>query len=384
MARHKKILFVCTEDWFFQSHFLPLAKAVAKEQNYQGTLLSTHGKTGEKLVLSGLELVPLDFKRSSLNPFAALIVLWRLIVALRRQRADIVHFIALKPVLLGGLAALFVPKAAIVYHVTGLGFMAEGQSRFMAFARWVGFSLVGLYLKRQRSWLICENPDDLEFLGKYGAPTTTRASIFGGAGVDPEQYPQMLPGKQNPPHAAYVGRMIWTKGVDVLVEAMEKLGSRGIALNLDMYGAPDAGNPKAIQLETLEHWSRKPAIKWHGPTTDVTKVWRQSEIAIIATRTREGMPRAMLEAAACGRALIVTDIAGCRHFVRDGIEGLVVPPEDSDALARAMEKLALNKTLRQRMGQAARQRVLNGYSESHVQEAVLKIYKGLLKTNRPT
>ncbi|NOX41391.1 MAG: glycosyltransferase family 4 protein [Alphaproteobacteria bacterium] len=380
MSKRKKILFVCTQDWFFQSHFLPLAQAVAKEDGYQGTLLTTLVTAHKKLASNGLELVPLDFKRSSMNPLSALVVLWRLVVALRRQRPDIVHFIALKPVLLGGLAALFVPGTGIVYHVTGLGFLAEGKSRFVAFARWVCFSLLGLYLKRKRSWLVCENPDDLDFLAKYGAPVTTRASIFGGAGVNPEQYPQMPPGAQNPPRAAYVGRMIWTKGLDVLVEAMEKLAARGIALNLDMYGAPDAGNPKAVPVATLEQWSKKPGVKWHGPTRDILKVWRQSEIAIISTRTREGMPRAMLEAASCGRALIVTDIAGCRHFVRDGVEGLVVPPEDSDALARALEKLALDKALRKRMGHAARQRVLNGYTERHVQEAALKIYATLLKT----
>jgi len=122
-------------------------------------------------------------------------------------------------------------------------------------------------------------------------------------------------------------------------------------------------------------------VAWHGPIEDVRDVWRNCEIAVVPTRTREGMPRVMLEAASCGRALIVTDVPGCRHFVRDGIEGFVVPPDDVEALAAAMDQLAQNPELRQMMGHAARERVLSGYTEQHVKVAVLNIYETFLETN---
>ena len=141
------------------------------------------------------------------------------------------------------------------------------------------------------------------FVKDYGATTDDRVSMFGGAGVDPEYFVELPPGDPDKLKAGYVGRMIWSKGVDVLVAAKDKLAERGIALELDMYGAPDSANPRAIQQETLELWNKRPGVRWHGPVADVRNVWQDCEIAVVPTRTREGMPRVMLEAASCGRAL---------------------------------------------------------------------------------
>ncbi|NOX74475.1 MAG: glycosyltransferase family 4 protein [Alphaproteobacteria bacterium] len=333
---------------------------------------------GKQLETAGLKVVPLDFKRASMNPFAALVVLWRLIVALRRERPDIVHFLALKPILVGGLAALFVPKVATVFHLTGLGYLAAGKTRKAALVRNLFLRLLALYLKRRKSWLIVENPDDLATAGRFGVPTGNRASVLGGAGIDPLHFIALAPKEHTMPRAAFVGRMVWSKGVDVLIEAMDELAKRGVDLEVDLFGAPDIGNPRAIHTATLRQWNQRPGVKLHGATSDVRRVWRVADIAVFPSRGGEGLPRSLLEAAACARALIVTDVPGCRHFVRHGIEGLVVPPEDSAALAGAIEKLALDPELRRRMGRAARQRVLDGYTERHVRQAITEIYATLL------
>jgi len=376
----KRILFVCTEDWFFQSHFLPLNEAaLSLGTNYNTTLISTTNGIREGLQALGLTLLPFDFTRRSANPQIALRQVWLLAKHIRDQRPDLIHFIALRPILIGGLASLITPRAGKIFHVTGLGSIAEGQSRLAGLFRIIAFRLVSLYLKQRKSFLIVENPDDLQLLKRYGSISDNKVSLFGGAGVDPDVWTAMPPPNNKVPHAAFVGRLIWTKGVDVLIEAMKLLEEKGVKLNLDLYGEPDPGNPKSVNPKTLEEWNQLPNVSWHGRTNDVQLAWYHADIGVVPTRTREGMPRAMLEAAACARPQVVTDVPGPRHFIRNSKEGLVIPPEDSQALAEALEKLAINPALRQQMGEAARQRVLVNYTEQHVRDKIQQIYQTLLK-----
>lgn len=371
---YKKILFVCTEDWFFKSHFLPIAKAAMAREGVQVSLLARTSGAREGLEEFGVNIIPFDFNRSSKNPFGALKIAFKLSAIIRREKPDVIHLIALKSIAIGGLIALFLRGFGVVYHVTGLGYLADGTTFGFVVARNIVFRFFAFCLMHTRSWLVCENPDDLAFIGSYGAPIERRVSVVGGAGVDPSYFFPLPPSDVRPVHVAYVGRMIWTKGVDVLVEAISKLAHKGVAVKLDLYGSPDPHNPKSIEIETLENWNQKSCVAWHGPVTDVREVWKICDIAVVSTRTREGMPRSMLEAAASERPLIVTDIPGCRSFVRDGVEGLVVPPGNSDLLADAIEKLAREPALRLQMGQAARRRVLDGYTEVHVAKDVLDIY----------
>ncbi|MCF6328077.1 MAG: glycosyltransferase family 4 protein [Devosiaceae bacterium] len=373
-----KVLFVHTQDWFFLSHFKPLADAINSDDKFEAGIVTTVGDDRAQLEELGLKLHPIDFQRASFSPFSAAKICLQLVSILHKERPDIVHFVALKPILVGGFAMIFFPKKSRVYHVTGMGYLADGNSKLAACKKNIVFRLMAFFINRARGWLITENPDDLTFLKKYGARQNKRTSILGGAGVDPDYYTQMPAVSTDVPKAAFVGRMIWSKGVDVLVEAKAELAKRSVQLDLDLYGEPDLANPYAVSNKTMESWGRQQGIKWHGLICDVREVWRNCEICIIPTRTREGMPRAMLEAASCGRAIIVTDVPGCRHFIRHGVEGLIVPPDDPIALADAMQKLAQNPELRKSMGVAARQRVLAGYTEKSVRKEVLRVYDNLL------
>ena len=107
-------------------------------------------------------------------------------------------------------------------------------------------------------------------------------------------------------------------------------------MRLELYGGTDADNPEAVTAEELKAWCAKRDARWLGHVEDVREVWRHADIFVLPARSREGMPRALLEAAASARPLVVTDVPGCRHFVRDGVEGFVVPPENADALANCL------------------------------------------------
>ncbi len=376
-ARKKKILIVCTEDWFFRSHFLPLARLLDTRKDWQGTLLASTGNAAEQIRQAGMSMRPFAFRRASMNPFVVLLTALQLARAIRQEKPDLVHFIALKPILLGLFARWFTPSTATVFHVTGLGILAESNALAARIIRWFGFTWLNHALKGKRTRLVCENRDDLAYLDRFGGHARPNALIVGGAGVDPDTYPEQNR-FQDPPAIGFVGRLIHTKGVDVLVKAHAQLIEQGLRTDLFIYGEPDPANPASVSAEMLDQWRQLPHVHLCGATRNIPAVWEKCEICVIPTRAGEGMPRAMLEAAASGRPLVVTDVPGCHEFVRNGTEGLIVPPEDSPALARALETLAADMDLRRQYGAAARQRVLDGFTEAHLQDNIARLYQDLL------
>ncbi len=203
--------------------------------------------------------------------------------------------------------------------------------------------------------------------------------MIGGAGVDPAAYrPQPLP-PMPPLRVALVARMLWSKGIDVAVEAVRLARTQRAPVELDLYGAPDPSNRRAIAEATLRDWSRD-GVAWHGPTTDVAAVWASHHVACLPSRGGEGLPRTLLEAAACGRALVASDVPGCRSLVRDGVEGLLVPADDAPALAQALVRLSRDPALVAGLGTAARARIeAGGFTEAAVTEAVCALWRDLLE-----
>ncbi len=384
MLKPKKILFVCTEDWFFNSHFLPLAKAAANLKTVAGVddveiyLATTPSDKAPIIEKLGVKIIPVNFDRASMGLISSIKLLFSLFGVFLKTRPDIFHFIALKPIVIGGLVARLFPKSAKVYHLTGQGFVTLSDNSRHQKMRRIFFRLITWYLRRPKSWLLLENPDDGYALEQFGSYPTARQSILGGAGVNTEHL-RALPHPDNKiVHLGFVGRLVWSQGVDILIEALDILQQRKIAVQLDLYGEPDLENPKTITLEQLAVWNGRKDVSWHGRSENIREVWQKADMAIVPSRGGEGMPRAMLEAASCGRAVIVTDVPGCRHFVVENRQGYIVPVEDAKALADAIEKLVTDKQLRQKMGDAARQRVLDNFTEQHVINDVQTVYSELL------
>jgi glycosyltransferase involved in cell wall biosynthesis len=372
----RKLVFVVTEDWFFVSHFLPMARA-AREMGLEVTVVTRVRAHREAIEATGAKVIPLEAERRSLNPMAAGYAAGQLAAILKDERADIVHCIALKSILVGGFAASMAGVGRRVYALTGLGFL--GARKDMV-GRWsqraVRLLVRGLATSKTR--YLFENPDDPKLLGLD--PQAPNVTIVGGAGIDSE-FLQPAPLPPHPPlKVAVVARMLWSKGIDLAVEAVKSARAKGVDVELSLYGAPDPSNPKAIPEETLKGWAAEPGISWHGPTRDVAAVWREHHVACLPSRGGEGLPRTLLEAAACGRAIITTDVPGCRALVRDGVEGFVVTPDDADALSKALITLAGEPDRVARMGEAARARVLEGFTERHVMDDLKRLYASLLRS----
>lgn len=373
-----KILLLVTEDWFALSHFKPLI-ATLREIADEVVIATRSSGRFRELESLGARVVPFDFRRSSLSPFEQTGTVRKLARLIRDEKPDVTHVVAMQPMVLASMALRLAPGCRVVMHLTGLGFLGISEGLAARVIRPLAFAALRGILNRDNAWLIAENPDDRDYLTENGILLGNRSTILGGAGIDASAFPALLQPQSRPVSAAFVGRLIRSKGIEVLAEAARYLHDSKHDLDLKLYGKIDADNPDAIKSSQLDGWQRDGLLDWRGHVADVREVWADTHICVLPAITREGMPRALLEAAASARPLIVTDVPGCRHFVRDGIEGRVVPPGDAKALAHALAELTSDHALRAEMGMAARARVLHGFTLAHVQAGIRRAYAGLLE-----
>ncbi len=373
---YNKIVICVTEDWFALSHFKPLMRRLLLLSRDVVVIARSSGRLAEIEEL-GVRTIAFEYHRSSMNPAREAATARSLAAILRAEKPDVIHLIAMKAIVLGILALGLAPRPRIVLHITGLGFLAISDSMRATFARAIALKLLGRTVRRTSTWLLVENSEDLAFLKGAGADPGTRFTMLGGAGIDPDEFVVQPEPNNAVPIAAFVGRIIWPKGVDILMEAARLLSERKTPIIIELYGPTEDNNREAITHRQLESWSDGRKTHYMGITRDIVAVWRHADIFVLPARSREGMPRALLEAAASGRPLVVTDVPGCREFVSNGVEGLIVPPNDPVALADALERLARNPALRAQFGAAARTKIMSGYTESKVEADVEAAYRNL-------
>jgi glycosyltransferase involved in cell wall biosynthesis len=373
-----KILFLATEDWFFASHFLPLVKA-ARDCSLDVVVAARVDRHRQMLEAAGCRVIALPVRRHSLGPAS----LWREVVAIARlmrsEHPDIVHCIALRMVVLGGIAARITGVKRLVLAVTGLGTLWTNKDASAvaarSFTRWV---LRRLALRG--ACLVFENHDDPREFGLN--PDAANVAVVPGAGVDPAAFPPAQEPPSPPVRFAVVARMLRTKGIAESVEATRRVRAEGHAIELHLFGTPDPANRDSCTALELKAWAAEPGIYWHGAADDVARIWRDHHVALLLTY-REGLPRALVEATASARPVIATDVPGCREVVRDGLEGLLVPPRQAEAAALAMRRLATDERLRQRMGEAAHIRFRQYFTEAHVREKIGGLYRSLAAGIKP-
>jgi glycosyltransferase involved in cell wall biosynthesis len=368
-----KILYLVTEDWFFVSHFLPMAQA-ARDCGLQVAVATRVRGDGERLKAEGFSVIAVEGRRGSFNPFRSLRDFFQALKIVRAERADIVHCIALRSVVIGGLAARLADTGALVVAPTGLGHLWIEDGMAVRFARTLVRAIVGSWLRGPRTRYLFENRDDPREFGLD--PDGADITIVGGAGVDPEKFPRSEAPPAPPLKVAVVARMIQPKGIVEAVEAVRRARAAGAPIELHLFGDPDPDNPRSIPRTTLAQWSKEPGIAWHGHAADVARVWREHHVAMLLSY-REGLPRSLVEAAAASRPIVATDVAGCREVVRDGQEGILVPLGDIDAAARALTTLAADPDLRYRLGAAANARFHERFTAEAVRQKVRNLYLSL-------
>jgi glycosyltransferase involved in cell wall biosynthesis len=371
--RRRKIAFVCFNTGFFLTHFLPAARAARANGFEVFALLPSVPTT---VPLPDITIIPIGAGRSR-HPILRLpshIV--ALCAALRQCRPDVVQAFALHCCVITTIATWLVPVARKILVVTGLG-LIEIDGRLPN--RMVRAGVYGLLRFADRAGstsFVFENGDDPRRIGfAKGRPTC--AVTLMGAGVSPSLFaPQDLP-PAPPVKFAIVCRMIWSKGVDLAVAAVARLLDEGLPVELDIYGDPDLENQRHISVAQLRDWARRPGIRWHGYVSDIVGVWREHHVALFPSRGGEGLPRALLEAAACGRPLIAANVPGCADFVRPHVDGIVIPPDSVEALEQAMRSLLARPDQMAAMGRSARERLLQQSTEEIIAARYQQFYAKL-------
>jgi glycosyltransferase involved in cell wall biosynthesis len=375
VARDKPVLlYLVTEDWYFWSHRLSIARA-ARAAGWKVLVATRVGSHGDMIEQEGFRLIPIKMRRRSLAPWREIATVAELIGIYRRERPDLVHHVAMKPVLYGSLAAAIAGVPAVVNALAGMGYVFTSsavKARLLRPLVRAGFRWL---LDRANARLILQNPDDVAAMSA-GTVAPKRIVLIRGSGVDTTAFaPAPEPG--GTPVAVMVSRMLWDKGVGELVEAARLLKERKASVDVVLVGPPDPENPASISEGQLRDWEASGDVAWWGERSDIAQIWAKSHIAVLPSH-REGLPKSLLEAAACGRPLVATDVSGCREVVRPGETGILVPPRDPGSLADALERLATDPDLRRRMGSAARELVERELSQEVVVEQTMALYRELL------
>ena len=376
MTPPPKLLFVVTEDWFFVSHFLSVALA-AREAGF-AVAVSVRVRDPalqRRIEAAGIRVVPSRHERGHFGPLALVGHVRGFASMFRRERPDIVHLISVRLIVLAGIAAALAGRSRRIQAVTGLGLIGASTTlKARVLRAGLGLLLRGPLGGRFVRYVF-ENREDPVLLGFSSA--SPQIVIVGGAGVDPRREIQQPLPPLPPLRVAVVARMVQSKGVDVAVEAIRLARAAGAPVELSLYGNPDPENPRAITTERLRGWSTEPGVVWHGHASDIAAVWRDHHVVCVPSRGGEGLPRSLLEGAAAGRAVVTTLTPGCATFTRDGIEGFVVPPGDAEALADVFVTLAHDPALVLRFAEAARERVVDGFTTDQVSRDFVAVYRSL-------
>lgn len=378
-ADRPRLIYLVTEDWYFWAHRLPQARA-ARDAGFRVIVATRVNRHGDLIRSEGFELRSLGWRRGSINPMSALAAVFEIATLYRRERPDIVHHVSQKPILLGSIAAAVARVRCVVNAFTGLGFLFVGGSIKARVVRTAVLSLLKAVTTGPRIRFLVENPDDAATLARSGLGGG-RTTLIRGSGVDLEVY-RVLPEPPGPIVIGCATRMLQIKGVAEVVAAFRLLRAAGTDAQLLLAGAPDTENHASIPEAELRTWSTEPGIEWVGHVADIRDVWKRAHIGVLASRGGEGIPMSLMEAAACGRPLVATDVPGCREIVQDGRSGLSVAAGDVPGLAAALDRLIHDPDLRNRLGQGARERVADGLDAGSVGRETVRVYRSLLANAR--
>jgi glycosyltransferase involved in cell wall biosynthesis len=367
-----KALIVVSEDWSFLSHRLPLAKRVMAD-GYDVTLACRFSEKRDEIAQLGIRCLEMDFQRDSISPRQAVKTISGLRRIYKAERPDLVVHVALFTVLLGTIAAVFSPAKKVLNLVTGLGFSFISNSLKARLIRLVVSVAFFGFARTKKVNMLVQNRDDLALIAGFGFQEDKNLFLVRGSGVDAVHfYP--APALPDPPLVTFVGRLLWAKGVAEIIEAAGLLKERGQHIRIALVGDIDPANPQSATQADLEKWQKDGLVECWGRRRDIADIYRQSSVALLPS-WREGLPKSLLEAAACGLAMIATDVPGCREIVRHEENGLLVPLQNPSALADAIERLANDHDLCVTFGKAARRFVDEELNDQATMDKMMSVIR---------
>jgi glycosyltransferase involved in cell wall biosynthesis len=373
------LLFVVNIPRFFVSHRLPLALA-ARDAGYD-VHVATADDDPENLAViraAGLALHPIPLAQHGRRPLDEVRTILALISLYARLHPDVLHHITIKPLLYGGIAGRLTRRRAVIGAMSGLGRAFRDES---GTPRQPGLLLrlaLRLALRTRATHLLFQNEDDRDIFLGLGVADERRVALIRGSGVDLERFrPTPEPvALDRRPIVLYSGRLMWQKGLGSFVDVAGRLGQ---SARFVVAGYTEPGSPDAVPLEELERWAAEGRIDWLGRRDDMPRVLADANIVVLPTLYGEGVPKALIEAAASARPIVTSDAPGCRDICIGGVNGLLIPPGDIDALERAVRQLVDDPDLRRRMGAAGRHIAERSFSLERVIDETLALYARVLR-----
>jgi glycosyltransferase involved in cell wall biosynthesis len=368
-----RVLLFANTDWYLYNFRLSLAKEL-RDQGHEVILLSASGPFEKLLEESGFQWVPFQLSRQGINPFYELWTLGQLTRLYYKLHPDIVHHFTIKPVLYGSMAAHLLKIPGIINSITGLGHLFIDSEPITRLLRRLASWLYRMNLRGTE--VIFENPEDRQIFIEWRFIKPGQSHLILGTGVDVDKFRPTVK-DNNPPIVLFSSRMLITKGVLEYVEAARILKEKGINARFALAGKTDSGNPASIPEEQIDMWKKSNLLEWWGWQDDMPSALAKADIFCLPSY-REGVPNALLEATACGLPIVTTDTPGCREVVTHGVNGLLVPVKNAQAIADALETMLLDAELRRKMGNAGREIAIN-FSNIKVNRETLIVYNALIQ-----
>ncbi len=375
----RKLLFVVNVDWFFLSHRLPIALE-AMRQGYEVHIATALTDKLTALQSHGLVVHPLSLDRSSTGLWVTGKTIWQILRVCKLVKPDMVHLVTIKPVLLGGLAARLAHVPAVVSTVSGLGFVFVAKGVKAAIRRWLVGSLYGLALGHRNLRVIFQNPDDMACLARLVHLPDRNVTMIRGSGVDLSQY-RVMPLPAGVPVVVFASRLLVDKGIREFVQSAKILRQCGLLAQdarFVIVGKPDLANPASLHPDELAQWTEEGVVELWGHRTDMPQVMAAAHVVVLPSYYGEGLPKVLIEAAACGRVVVTTDHPGCRDAIEPGVTGVLVPLRDAVALANAIQELLSDPVRCATMGQSGRELAESAFDVRQVVTVHLQIYQELM------
>lgn len=371
-----KLLYVVNIPRFFLSHRLTLALAAQQAGFEVHVATSDHDQAHvQRIIESGLTFHPLPLSQHGTSPLTEL----RTLNAIRKLYAslqpDLIHHVSIKPVIYGGLAAKMTGRKALVHAMSGLGYVFIGKGLKPAVLRLLTRPAFKLAIAGNDSRMIFQNPDDRQLFIDRGLVNPSKGVLIRGSGVDEDYFSPQPESTDGLPVVLFAGRLLWQKGVGEFAEVARRLYGKA---RFVVVGYEEATSPLNVPSAQLETWQDEGLIEWWGKRDDMPNVYAQANIVCLPSTYGEGVPKVLIEAASCGRACVTTDTPGCREIVRHNVNGLLIPPHDTNALTDAINYLLDNPQIRGQMGNNGRQLVLDEFTFKQVTQETFALYRVLL------
>lgn len=374
-----KIILFANTDWYLYNFRRSLALAL-REAGHDLLLVSPPGEYGEKLRALGLRWQPVPMDRRSLNPLREAGLLWHLRGLFKRERPDLVHSFTIKCAVYGSLAARAAGVPARVNAVAGLGYVFISPSLRARLLRPPVKALLRAALGGAGARLILQNPDDVALFERAALVDARAVRLIRGSGVDCRRFVAAERSERAagaPMRVLLAARLLWDKGLGEFVEAARMLKAQGRDLRFLVAGTPDPGNPATVDVARVRAWVDEGLIEWLGHVQDMPALFAGVDAKVLPSY-REGLPKSLIEAAACALPLVTTDVPGCREVVTHERDGLLVPVRDAAALAAAIARLHDDPELAARLGRAAQDKALREFDEGVVIAKTIDVYRELL------